>query len=215
MYNARLLFSKTGAAAYISHLDLMQTIQRSLLRARLPVKYSEGFNPHIYLSILVPLSTGYKSLCELCDFDLLIDEPPADIIERLNAALPAGITAVKLGQAVRPVAEVAFCGFEIEYPCGDACAMQTFFERDSIFITKQSKRGSKEVDLKEYVKEISFTENGEGTICHAVLKAGNDPLNPAYITLALKENGLIPEEEKAFYTRTSVLDKEGEAFFPA
>ena len=65
MYKVRLKFEKKEYSSYISHLDLMQTLQRSLIRAALPVKYTSGFNPHIYLSILVPLSTGYQSEYDL------------------------------------------------------------------------------------------------------------------------------------------------------
>ena len=70
MYKVRIAFQKDEPACYISHLDLMKALQRSLRRAGLPARYSEGFNPHIVLSILVPLSTGYRSRYELCDFDL-------------------------------------------------------------------------------------------------------------------------------------------------
>ena len=53
-------FSKTDEAAYISHLDLMHCMQRVIARAQLPVWYTEGFNQHIYISIALPLSTGYS-----------------------------------------------------------------------------------------------------------------------------------------------------------
>ena len=52
----RLLFSKTGRAVYISHLDLMRTLTRAFLRAECRLKYSEGFNPHPQISIALPLS---------------------------------------------------------------------------------------------------------------------------------------------------------------
>ena len=56
MFKVRFCYEKKGTAAYISHLDLIRTFQRSFLRAGLPVKYSQGFNPHIEMSIVVPLS---------------------------------------------------------------------------------------------------------------------------------------------------------------
>ena len=94
MFKVRIKFEKNEYSAYISHLDLMNTLQRSLVRAKLPVRYTEGFNPHIYLSILVPLSTGYQSQCELSpDFDLTTDTLPEDLESRLNwgfAPRPAG-----------------------------------------------------------------------------------------------------------------------------
>ncbi len=57
----RLRFEKTGRAIYISHLDLMRTMQRVFLRADCPLKYSEGFNPHALISILLPLSVGLRA----------------------------------------------------------------------------------------------------------------------------------------------------------
>ena len=46
MDKLRMKFSKTGRAVYISHLDLMRTITRAFMRSEIPLKYSEGFNPH-------------------------------------------------------------------------------------------------------------------------------------------------------------------------
>ena len=71
----RIVFSKTGMGKYISHLDLMHTMQRVFLRSGHRLKYSEGFNPHPIVSIALPLSVGHASVCELMDFSLLDDEP--------------------------------------------------------------------------------------------------------------------------------------------
>ena len=73
MDKLRLRFEKTGRAVYISHLDLMATMQRAFARAGLELKYSEGFNPHPLISILLPLSVGTASRCELMDFRLRQD----------------------------------------------------------------------------------------------------------------------------------------------
>ncbi len=65
----RLLFSKTGRAKYISHLDLMRTFQRAFARAGISIKHTEGFNPHPFVSIALPLSVGYSSQCEILEFE--------------------------------------------------------------------------------------------------------------------------------------------------
>lgn len=78
----RLRFEKTGRAIYISHLDLMRTMQRVFLRADCPLKYSEGFNPHALISILLPLSVGVGSVCELMDFQLREEVDLAALPER-------------------------------------------------------------------------------------------------------------------------------------
>ena len=54
----RLAFSKADTAKFISHLDLMRTFQRSFLRAGIAIKHTEGFNPHAFVSIPLPLSVG-------------------------------------------------------------------------------------------------------------------------------------------------------------
>ena len=86
MDKLRLRFEKTGRAVYISHLDLMHTMQRVFSRAGFELKYSEGFNPHPQISVVLPLSVGTGSLCELMDFRLAAE---ADL-----AAMPARLTAI-------------------------------------------------------------------------------------------------------------------------
>ena len=61
-YTVRLVFSKTGRARYISHLDLNRTMARVLRRAGIPLWYTEGFNKHPYITFAAPLSLGCESL---------------------------------------------------------------------------------------------------------------------------------------------------------
>ncbi len=213
MYKIRVLFAKDEPACYISHLDLMKALQRSLRRAALPVRYSSGFNPHIVLSILVPLSTGYRSRYDLFDFELTSDEMPEGLTERLNAALPAGLRVLRVGQAVRPVAQAVLCSFEVVWHgvhCAKAAA-KAF--ASPIRLEKRSKRGSKEIDLQDYVRSFDFAERGEDTVCRCVLQAGEDPLNPAYLTQAMTEKGILPETAAVTYTRCAILDENGKEFF--
>ncbi|MDZ5035507.1 TIGR03936 family radical SAM-associated protein, partial [Clostridium perfringens] len=60
-------FTKESSVKFISHLDLMRTIQRVIRRADLPMEYSKGFNPHMALSIAQPLSVGVYSDAEYMD----------------------------------------------------------------------------------------------------------------------------------------------------
>ena len=70
----RLAFSKADTAKFISHLDLMRTFQRSFLRAGIAIKHTEGFNPHAFVSIPLPLSVGFSSGCEVLECQVL-DHP--------------------------------------------------------------------------------------------------------------------------------------------
>ena len=95
----RLRFEKTGRAIYISHLDLMRTMQRVFARAGLELKYSEGFNPHPQISIALPLSVGTGSLCEIMDFRLTSDTELETLPERMNAMMRK--QAKKMSRSVR------------------------------------------------------------------------------------------------------------------
>ena len=70
MLKIRTVYEKRGRAKYISHLDLNRCMQRTIRRAGLPIWYSEGFNPRMYLMFPLALSLGFESVCEVMDFNL-------------------------------------------------------------------------------------------------------------------------------------------------
>ena len=82
---------ETGRAAYLSHLDMQRTLQRSLRRADMPLLYSQGFNPHPLMAFAGALSTGFESEREWFDVRLEGDIAPADFEARLNEVLPEGM----------------------------------------------------------------------------------------------------------------------------
>ena len=67
----RLAFSKSDTAKFISHLDLMRTFQRAFFRAGLDIRHTEGFNPHAFVSIPLPLPVGFSSACEVLELSLI------------------------------------------------------------------------------------------------------------------------------------------------
>jgi len=91
MNKLRILFSKEGKAIYISHLDLMHTMQRAISRAGFSLRYSEGYNPHPQISIALPLSVGMSSICEIMDLKLNEEVAAVCFMEKLNSVLPEGI----------------------------------------------------------------------------------------------------------------------------
>lgn len=115
----RLAFSKADTAKFISHLDLMRTFQRSFLRAGIAIKHTEGFNPHAFVSIPLPLSVGFSSGCEVLECQVL-DTPLDQVPAKMNAALPAGITIQRCYEAVRPVKELCYVNYivTLEYEGG-------------------------------------------------------------------------------------------------
>lgn len=218
MRKMRLLFKKEGRAAYISHLDTMRTLQRAIARAGISAKHTEGFNPHAYIAIALPLSLGYTSECEMMDFVQTDNMPAFDLVASLNRALPEGIVALSAyeeGRKVREIASVRYL-LTLEYDNGaddnKVSALNAFLTSKPIVVMKKSKRGEKEVDISELIRSVNAHGKDGNVIVEAVLAAGNESLNPELLIRAI--NKFRPELNPDFvkYHRVEVLDANGEKF---
>ncbi|MBQ1678087.1 MAG: DUF2344 domain-containing protein [Oscillospiraceae bacterium] len=107
---SRLLFTKEGVSIWSSHLDLMRALMRSFRRAGIELKHSQGFTPHPELSILMPLSVGVESRCEIAEFALAegCEIPAEEIAARLNPVLPAGIRALESWEGGQKAGKLAW-----------------------------------------------------------------------------------------------------------
>ncbi len=218
MDKLRLRFTKTGRAVYISHLDLMRTMQRAFLRAEIPLKYSEGFNPHAIISIALPLSVGASSECELMDFKLREFMAPDEITYRLNRALPEGIEILETYEWERKCKEIKWLDVEgcFEYDERSAAELlpmlAEFFQRDSICIEKKTKSGSGITDIAPSLRSIELDERNNSIYLHATISAQEPTLNPEHLVTALRQ--LRPElvPDFAFFHRCRVYDCEMNIF---
>ena len=218
MPKQRLLFEKSGRAIYISHLDLMRTLQRAFRRAGLDLRHSEGFNPHPVMSILMPLSLGQSSVCELMDFELMEAEAPAAVVDRLNAVLPEGICAKEVFDAVRKVKEIKWLRVEgrFAYDERDAAimvpALEAFFARKEIVIRKKTKRGEGESDIVPAIDSVSFRAQDGAVYLEAVISAQEPTLNPEHLVSALRQKAPEIAPDFAEFERLEVFDEKMEIF---
>ncbi|MCR4935546.1 MAG: TIGR03936 family radical SAM-associated protein [Oscillospiraceae bacterium] len=210
MDKLRLRFEKTGRAVYISHLDLMHTMQRAFSRAGYALKYSEGFNPHPQISIALPLSVGVGSCCELMDFRLNGDAALAELPARLTAAMPEGIRVTDCYVPETKFAALKYLQIEGRFvyddrpPAEMAAALQTFFcgGSEPIVITKKTKRGVGESDIRPAIRQLRFAPGEEAVCLSAVLSAQEPTLNPALLAEALRQ--LRPELAPDFESFTRI-----------
>jgi hypothetical protein len=84
-------FAKTGDARFLSHLDFMRLLERGLRRSGLPLRYTQGFNPHVRLSLNDALPVGVESLDERVLIHLESNLSPDAVRAQLAHVLPAGI----------------------------------------------------------------------------------------------------------------------------
>ena len=212
MDKLRLRFSKTGRAVYISHLDLMHTMQRAFSRAGYELKYSEGFNPHPQISIALPLSVGAASVCELLDFILTQAADTTELPAKLTGVLPEGIEILECYEPGRKVSELKYLsvGGVFEYDERDAGAMaeklKDFFASGEIVIEKRTKRGVGESDIKPAIKSIEFAAGDKCVNVSAVISAQEPTLNPELLADALRQKAPELAPDFARFTRLETYD---------
>lgn len=214
----RLRFEKTGRAVYISHLDLMHTMQRAFNRAGLPLKYSEGFNPHPQIAIALPLSVGTGSLCEIMDFKLKEETDLASLPERLTAVMPEGIRVLEAYEPQRKVAELKWLQVEGRFdfderdPGEMAAALEEFYRQEAIVITKKTKRGMGETDIRPGIREIRFTPGGKEVNITSVISAQEPTINPELLAEALRQRRPELAPDFAKFTRIETYDAQMQVY---
>lgn len=211
-YTVRLVFSKTGRARYISHLDLNRTMARVLRRAGIPLWYTEGFNKHPYITFAAPLSLGCESLCERMDFRLT-DETLSmnEIVARVNKAMPEGLQAISAAEAVRKMSAVGFAKYRLQLSC-DRGIVEAFLEQPSITVEKKTKKkgGVLTVDIKPHL-QIEEIKGETATELTAILPCSNETtVNPTLLLTAL--SAFAGREIKASSLRLELYDIDGEIF---
>ena len=118
MSKLRLLFVKEAQASYISHLDLLRTIQRAFPRTELEIRHSQGYHPHPIISIVLPLPVGQSSDCELLDFEVTQTTDGSGIAEKLNTGMPCGLRVLDCYEAKRPVRELVYLRADLDAGAG-------------------------------------------------------------------------------------------------
>ena len=179
-------YTKESHIKFISHLDLMRTIQKIIRRSELPVKYSEGFNPHMSLSIAQPLSVGVYSAGEYLDTILLEEVDEKEVIDRLNEKTASGIkfiTAKKIPQVEnekkvpQAMALIDACRYTIKilYKNTEKLEeeMSNLLSQTEWKTIKKSKKGEKEVDLKTFIFEFKHWIKDNELILNVLIKSGS------------------------------------------
>lgn len=185
MKNVRLFYKKTGRARFISHLDTMRFMSRLLRRAGLPVWYTEGFNPHLYITFAMPLSLGFESEYEIADIRLTDDGFPLDgICETLNRNGAGGFYFFAAKEPVKKLSCLCFAKFSAEFDDGGALteSLEKFLSSGDIPVEKKTKKGDiKTINAADDIKSFSV-QKGECTRLEITLPAGSaKSVNPELI----------------------------------
>ncbi len=216
--NLRAVFEKSGRAVFISHLDLLRTMQRAIKRSGIPVWYSQGFNPHIYLNFPLALSLGVTSRTEFMDFAVTEQYDKDVIADKLNAVMPDGLRIISVDEPHYENKEIGFAEYIIEFkshfpPQEMQTALEAMMSLDTIEIDKRSKsKGTVKIDIKPHL-DILSTETTDNSLLVGIKL-------PAGLTLNINSNVFIDtfseisniKFSRVCAERTNILCLNGEKF---
>ena len=207
----RLKFKKVGSLQYISHLDLVRTMSKIITRAKLPLWYTEGFNPKPKMIFAAPLSIGTESVCEFMDLRLVDDLPTDEIKARLNANMTDEMQVIDAYYTEDKLTDLKWLSYSIDITTDNASEelavkCREYLLGDSVTVTKKAKprEVAPTVDIRPLIRDIETELRGGVLHIDAVLSAdASSFLNPEYVVKALKSKcGILsnPDLTKEYYS---------------
>lgn len=220
MREVRLRFSKLGNLKYISHLDINRAMGRALKRAEIPLWYTEGFNPHPYMSFSLPLSLGVESLCESVDIRLIGDISNDEIKKRMNSVLPDNLKIIDVYDTFRDNSEIMYSDYVYKFQFLDnelaLSKIKSVLDSPEIVALKKGKQGRKrvfkETDIKAFIDKYNISIRDDLIVLNIRLLAGTEKnLNPSLLFDTIIRLIDMDFEWKSI-ARINLLDKDYKEF---
>lgn len=212
----RMLFEKTGKAAWMSHLDTMRLMQRAFRRAGVLLHHSQGFTPHAYVSLPLPLSVGMESICEIMEYE--IDEELTITPEEMNQVMPEGVRVLSVYDSPIKAKHIAFLQAELRLcyenavPQGSAEQVAALLSGQTLVVEKRSKRGIEEMDIRPMIRSCEVTHGEQELRLVCTVCAQNPSLNPQLIVSAIEKHLPQCKPDFSICKRLEIFDAEGKVF---
>jgi len=172
----RIRYAKRGRLRFTSHRDFSRAFERALVRARVPMAYSSGFNPHPRISYAGAAPTGSASEAEYLEIGLAERLDPAAVHQRLDAALPDGLDVVRVAESPGgSLADLLTASrWRIDTTATEtdlAAAVATFLATDSVLVERMTKKGMREFDCRAAVARLDVTGSSLVLLLHHTVPA--------------------------------------------
>ncbi len=154
-------FSVLGDLRFLSHHDCLRAIERLCERCKLPLRYSQGYNPHPIFSICLPKPVGISTRCDAVTVSL--EEPVSahHLLDKMNSHAPVGLkftfAETFKGKAPRPIR----ASYEIQVdPTQVAPRLDATMSADKWVIERKisidhgRSFGNRSIDLRPLVDEV-------------------------------------------------------------
>ena len=216
----RMKFTKTGTMRFIGHLDIMRYFQKLMRRAKVDIKYSEGFNPHQVMSFAQPLGLGDTSEGEYVDIEVLSTETSEEMLRRINECTSEEIQVrswVRIADETRrsnAMSLIAAADYLIFARHGqlDAAAIEAMMAQDSICVVRKTKKKEEEADIRPMIYKWEMRDDAL-FVQLATGSAGNckpDAVMDAYDAF----RGVESEPFAYHFHRLEMYARQGEELVP-
>jgi radical SAM-linked protein len=206
----RIRYAKRGRLRFTSHRDFSRAFERAVFRARVPMAYSSGFNPHPRISYAGAAPTGSASEAEFLEIALAQVVDPADVAAALAEALPDGLD-------VLAVVDVAATGpgslsdrleashWRLDLACTPddaAAAVARFLATDEVLVERMTKKGLRSFDARAAVVALAVHDTpGGGAALDLVLRHTVPAVRPDDVLSALRRVADLDPGEAPLLTR--------------
>ncbi|QNN53388.1 TIGR03936 family radical SAM-associated protein [Nocardioides mesophilus] len=207
----RVRYAKRGRLRFTSHRDFSRAFERALVRSRIPVAYSSGFNPHPRISYAGAAPTGAASEAEYLEIGLAQVVEPDDVRAALDEALPTGLDVLEVvasaGGSLADRLEASAWRITVPgwSPLQAAEAVARFLDTPEVLVERMTKKGLRTFDCRAAV--VSLTSHGapgggeECAILDVVLRHGTPSVRPDDVLAGLRdtaglEGGVAPLHER-------------------
>ena len=202
----RIRYAKRGRLRFSSHRDFSRAFERAIFRARVPMAYSSGFNPHPRISYAGAAPTGSASEAEFLEIGLAEVVDPAAIHAALLEAMPDGLDVVEVvespGGALADQLEASRWQIDIEAPLAEvATAVATFLAAESVIVERMTKKGLREFDCRAAVLSLAAHEGERGARLDLVLRHGVPAVRPDDVLSGLARTSELAPVETPLLTR--------------
>ena len=199
--NVRVVFKKVGNLQYISHLDLQRTLHRILVRAGIPMWYTQGFNPHAKIVFSTPLSVGAQSVCEMVDIRIDRDMPCEEIKNLLNREVTDELRILDVYVPQSKFSDIVWASYDIELSEKDIAGrvddVKAVLAKEHLYAMKKTKSGEKEVDITKFIKKLDINVSEGKIVINTILSTGStENLNPEYLINAMRDSlGILDKSD--------------------
>lgn len=161
----RINYEVKGALAFLSHLEMMRLWQRAMLRCHLPIAWTQGFNPRPKLSLGPARNVGIEGLSEYLDAEFQGIVKSAELVEKLNEILPAGVAVLKVREIPQGTkmleAVINEALYKITFlkgiPSDGEAKVAALMASESCPYIRKSPKGEKEIDLRSYILNMEIS----------------------------------------------------------